>query len=181
VGGVRCFDVGHGVTYERRGCWGDQVRVRCAAGVGWAVVMTSTSWAVKAALTYLGRASSAVASGSEIGTTRGKPSGNPLAACGRVGLLQQCQLRACGVGLLGYNRGAHPHRGDRLPGWLLVTVGTGLGSPRHTCPRGGEAARSSVCSCPRRSRGSGRCLWSGIQIAPFRASIVTGLGVSRSH
>jgi hypothetical protein len=40
----------------------DQVRVRsCAAGVGWAVVMASTSWAVKAALTYLGRASSAVA------------------------------------------------------------------------------------------------------------------------
>ena len=63
VGGASCFDVGHGVAYERRGCWGDQVRVRsCAAGVGWAVVMASTSWAVKAALTYLGRASSAVAS-----------------------------------------------------------------------------------------------------------------------
>jgi hypothetical protein len=54
------------------------VRVRsCAAGVGWAV------------LTYLGRAFSAVASGSEIGTTRGRRSGNTLAACGRVGLLRQ--------------------------------------------------------------------------------------------
>jgi hypothetical protein len=109
------------------------------------------------------------------------PSGNPLAGCGRVDLLQQRQLRSRGVELLGYNRGAHPHRGDRLPGRLLVTVGTGPGSPRHPRPRGSEAARSSVCSRPRRSRGSGRCLWSGIQIAPFRPPIVTGLDLNRPH
>jgi hypothetical protein len=112
VGGARCLDVSHRVAYGRRGCRGDHVRVRsCAAGVGWAVVMASTSWAVKVALTYLGRSSSAVASGSEIGTARGRQSGTTLAACGRVGLLQQRQLRSRGVKLLGYNRGAHPHRG----------------------------------------------------------------------
>jgi predicted transcriptional regulator of viral defense system len=56
VDGACCFDVGHGVAYERRGCRGDQVRVRsCAAGVGWAVVMASTSWVVKASAPRTGK------------------------------------------------------------------------------------------------------------------------------
>ncbi len=149
----------------------DQVRVRsCAAGVGGGD-----------GFDFVGGEGGVDVPGSGFQRGGQLPSGNPLAGCGRVGLLQQRQLRSRGVGLLGYNRGAHPHRGDRLPGRLLVTVGTGPGSPRHPRPRGSEAARSSVCSRPRRSRGSGRCRWSGIQIAPFRPPILTGLGLNRSH
>jgi len=81
VGGASCFDVGHGVAYERRSCWGGPGAgevVCCGGGVGGGD-----------GFDFVGGEGGVDVPGSGFQRGGHLPSGNPLAGCGRVGLLQQ--------------------------------------------------------------------------------------------